>query len=84
MSTGYFQIAAICNRSFQQQNCSLSRLYEIHTCNTLCSASSPVITSTLSNRIFSIGLEIKAAADSVSVAFLNKAVQKQKQHKTKT
>lgn len=43
-------------------------------CNTLCSASSPVITSTLSNRIFSTGLEIQAAADSISVAFLNKAV----------
>lgn len=49
-------------------------LYEIHTCNTFCSASSPVITSTLSNRIFSTGLEIPAAADSISVVFLNKAV----------
>lgn len=59
---------------FQQQNCSPSRLYERHTCNTLCSASSPVITSTLSNRIFSTGFEIQAAADSISVAFLKKAV----------
>lgn len=73
----YFQTAAACNRSrcpFQQQNCSLSRLYETHTCNTLCSASSPVITSTLSNRIFSAGLEILAADDSISVSFLNKDV----------
>lgn len=66
-----------CNRSrcsFQQQNYSPSRFQEIHTCKTLCSASSPVITSTLSNRIFSTGLEIQAAADSISVAFLNKAL----------
>ena len=40
----------------------------------MCSASSPVITSTLSNRIFSTGLEREAAADSFSVALLNKAV----------
>lgn len=40
----------------------------------MCSASSPVITSTLSNRTFSTGLEIQADVDSISVVFLNKAV----------
>lgn len=71
--------------SFHQQNCWQSGRYEIHTCNTLCSSSSPVITSTLSNRIFSPGLEIWAAADSVCVAFLNKAVPvgKEKERKIK-
>lgn len=60
--------------SFQLLNYSPSRFYEIHTCNTFCSASSPVITSTLSNRIFSTGLETQAAADSISVAFFNKGL----------
>lgn len=40
----------------------------------MCSASSPVITSTLSNRTFSTVLEIQADVDSISVVFLNKAV----------
>lgn len=57
------------------------KVYDIQTCNTLCSASSPVITSTLSNRIFSTGLEIQAAADSISVAFLNKALSEGKKNK---
>lgn len=54
-------------------------MHSIQTFNTLCSVSSPVMTSIFSSKHFCDGLEEKAAADSIRDRFLIESVPKRKQ-----
>ena len=53
-------------------------IHDAQTFNTLCSVSSPVMTSIFSSKHFGDGLEEKAAADSVRGIFLKEPVPERK------